>query len=246
MMGTVSNANSGLDLMSVRRLTKQSEALSLGVTRLYRDELEAIVRAVAEIGEVKIRCDSYEATDANDFAQLPERPQLTLISAVSPNGESKIEIQLTEAIAQAELTEPDTHMWGVLNRIQTICKESRAPFLQGFWPSSLGKFLKAMFLVAALTLIFTLFARVAFSRPTWPVATLEGFCIVLFIVIIVNGIGRRFEQSSGSAIVVNAYRSTRPSFFQRTRDDWIVHVIVGMFFLIVGFLIGSFTHLHGG
>ena len=32
--------------------------------------------------------------------------------------------------------------------------------------------------------------------------------------------------TAGSAILINAYRADRPSFWQRTRDDWAVEAVM--------------------
>lgn len=67
--------------MTARRIGSQAETTYLGHVRLYRDELEKIAAAVAEVGELTILCDDdWEPTDPADLSneELPE-----LLSRVS-------------------------------------------------------------------------------------------------------------------------------------------------------------------
>jgi hypothetical protein len=54
-------------------------------------------------------------------------------------------------------------------------------------------------------------------------------------------IGGFVFRNQSEVLVINAYRADRPSFFKRTRDDWIVEVIVMLMGLLLGFIIGHLT-----
>jgi hypothetical protein len=53
--------------MTTRRLGYQTDQTSLGHVRLYRDELEKIAAAVAEVGDLSIRCGHWKMTDPADL-----------------------------------------------------------------------------------------------------------------------------------------------------------------------------------
>jgi hypothetical protein len=44
-----------------------------------------------------------------------------------------------------------------------------------------------------------------------------------------------------SARLINAYRGDRPTFWQRTRDDWIIGVVMLLFGGVLGYLVNQIT-----
>jgi hypothetical protein len=231
--------------MAVRRTAERPETTSLNIIKLYREDLEAIAEAMAEIGNLVIWCDDFEATERGDFGDLPENPDLVTLAASSANPERKIRVDLGPGTAQVVLTHPDTHILGVQTRIEQICRRRRDRLrLRG--PSSLKSLAGAIAVFVLFAGAFSYNAHAFLPNRSLLLATIAGVGIMAVFSSVLFGLLRSWEHAKGSATIVNAYSSERPTFLQRTRDDWIVHLIVATVFLILGFIIGWLTSLHGG
>lgn len=111
--------------MTVRRTTVPEEKHDLRALRLYREDLLAIVTAVAEAGTLKISGEAMEADSPDDLDQFP--PQLTTltISAVKDDTTSPVIVELTKTAATVKLTDPSTQTRGILMGIRQICEPRR-------------------------------------------------------------------------------------------------------------------------
>jgi hypothetical protein len=122
--------------MSIRRARQAVEVSSLGKIKLYREDLEAIARLAAEVGDLSITCDAFEATDADDFDQLAEK--LHNVEITGSDGSHGVEVTLNRKAATVSLIEPNTHTLGVLGSINRITEESRKRGIRLFRWLNLG------------------------------------------------------------------------------------------------------------
>jgi uncharacterized membrane protein YczE len=67
--------------------------------------------------------------------------------------------------------------------------------------------------------------------------------VVLFTMLITMIVLRRIpaRMTGESARVINAYRADRPTFLQRTRDDWVVELVCVAIGLVAGYILGRLT-----
>jgi hypothetical protein len=70
----------------------------------------------------------------------------------------------------------------------------------------------------------------------WALVSASGF-LLAFLVFGLIGLWLSRERG-GSISIQNVPSSTRTKFFARTRDDWIVEVVVATVFLVIGIAIG--------
>jgi hypothetical protein len=221
--------------MAVKRTHDRTETYPLGHVRLYRDDLEQIAKAVAEVGPLKIACPPWELTDPSDFTDpdLPERlPDLTM-AAERAGTDAKVNVSLGRELAEVTLTEPDTLTLGVLNRVQQVCRRRRWRWF-GRLPLSDWVVMPALILLAVVSQDFVsidLFDRALIA--------LGGLVLVCMLIIVLPQ--RKNSSGARKAVLINAYRADRPSFWQRTRDDWIIGVAMLLLGGVLGYLVNQLT-----
>ena len=126
------------------------------------------------------------------------------------------------------IEEPNTLTEGIRTRIEKICQGR-------FFDRVVAGRLINMSAFIALVL-YAIFAIVGTATGvTWAadvsIALVSGYILIGFFVF----------RNQSEVLVINAYRADRPSFFRRTRDDWIVEIVVMFIGLLLGFLIGHPT-----
>jgi hypothetical protein len=221
--------------MTARRIGSQIETTHLGHVRLYRDELEKVAAAVGEVGDVTILCDDWELTDPADLGNdgipdLLSRVSIGAQRSVTEDGRSKDEPVMAVALngdeACVTIFEPGVLTEGALSRIQRIVGPRRRR-----WHVPLAKGASGRETLASLGAIGGVLALVGYISPLLtPLFSIVAIAAVFFVLFARN---RRVS----SAIVVNAYRKDRPSFWQRTRDDWVVATVM----LVLGAIVGGFV-----
>lgn len=243
--------------MPVKR-TKDVVYRDLGRIALYRNDLEVISNAVAEVGELKIVCGEYEGSDPGDFKRLredeglPERiPRITL-QASNPDTSESIEVDLDRRSASIRLSNPSSLSRNIALRIQEIC-DSRQ---RGRWlrPRNLI-FGELILIIIWLILLLLLLNWDAYSYdsegpnpfyPWMPIAgSLAGIGLMLFLIAGLFKLERGSAPLSRGAKLINEYREMRPGFIRRTRDDWVVSLTASAIGtalgLIAGYVIGKLT-----
>jgi hypothetical protein len=241
--------------MTVKRIKDSVADRNLGKITLYRNDLELISNAVAEVGPLKIICGEYEGSDATDFTRLreveglPERIPGIVLEASNPNTSESIEVNLDRRSAHIVLRNPSTLSRGAALQIQELCdNRQRAKWLR---PRNLifGELILIIISLVLLMLLLDWDAYYEGSNPYYPWAPIVGGLtgaglIVLLIVGLLRLQGVSSPLSHG-AILINEYREMRPGFIQRTRDDWVVSLTASaigtVLGLIAGYVLGRLT-----
>lgn len=228
--------------MTVRRTKLTPERYDLGPMWLYREDLEAIADAVNEIGDLTITCssgnDTYEASESGDFDALPEMlEEMTIVSAPIPDRAKMVTVNLQKESAWVELTEPNTQAAGVLSRIRDICEQRKRvfwAFRRHFGPM-LATFGAVCFVAVTIVAANTEKSRAWNSFfLTWVVPCTEVGLIVI-------GIGLRLSAMSRKIVITNAPRASRPRYWQRTRDMWVVGIITTIVGVLLGYALGRLS-----
>lgn len=225
--------------MAVVRTKLVPEVYDLGALWLYREDLQAIATAVNELGALKITCSSgnstFEASEPSDFEQLPEDLQTLTISTARSVGPSTVSVTFNREVASVELEEPNTQAAGVLSRIKDICE----PLHRSGWffLRRLGRPLAA---VSFIFLIGTLIGYANSEKSSvWHNQFMYNGLPLLFIFLTVSGLAMAFITGVSRRVVIsNAQRSSRPRYWQRTGDMWVVGVITALIGAIIGYVLG--------
>jgi hypothetical protein len=225
--------------MTVRRTQLVPEVYNLGALWLYREDLRAIAAAVNELGTLKITCTSgnstYEGCEISDIDQLPEDLETVEVSSAPSVNSSAVTATFRSSGANITLVEPDTQAAGVLSRIRVIC-EPRRRSLWTFW-HRFGPVLA----VTSLVCFFT--SLIAYSNTMksaiWHNQFLYNGLPALLLALIFVGIGTSLlARSSRMVVIVNATRGSRPRYWQRTRDMWVVGVLTAVAGAVIGYVLG--------
>lgn len=214
--------------MPVRRTQRPEEAHELGFTRLYRDDLEKIAKTLQEAGQLSIKVDDLEADEPADFSHedMPLRPRRVTMTAGSATGDELVRVELGRRVAKLVLTEPTTMTEGVRARIENVCD---------------GNFADTMLAGRAFNIGMTCVGVVALGSLALMPLVGETWAGGVGVGIVLGGgwlVDRLFGRRHGEIIVINDWRRNRPSFFRRTRDDWIVEAIMMILGLVIGYFIG--------
>jgi hypothetical protein len=226
------------------------ETHDLGCLRLYREEIREIAVAVAEAGDLHISCTNpegttYEGTTPDDLADMPENVGVVL-SATRPeqpgaqrSRPTQIEVRLASRAATVELVEPDMLTAGILARIRQVCEPRRR-----LWRSLAPKSGAVMFLFFLPLLLASAWGFTSANLPgakegRWGPANtaVAATAAALIVASLVVGMFARQPRVT----VINAPRASRPTYWQRTRDGWVVGVVTGVIFTAVGYLLGKLT-----
>lgn len=228
--------------MSTRRIRSRVVSYRLGHIRLYRDDMEQIARVIEEVGKFKAFCDDWELTTSSDFrdATLPEALTGVEIIAKSDDGSTRIKVKLNSVAAVVVLIEPDTLTLGALGRIRQIAKQR-----QRFWrvgPGArwiaVGGALTFGALAAGSTAAFAnmpLHQSTVTRTLTWSFTALVWVASVIFLIIPPPW------RTCSSAILVNADFVERPSFWRRTRDDWVIGVVMALVGGVLGYVVNALS-----
>jgi hypothetical protein len=247
-----------LAAMTVQRRKLRPEVSDLGALRLYREDLRAIAATINERGTLQIFCyegDSmFEASDLADFDKtLPESPyQVTISNIRSASPHEVTATGVVEATtvsapevtatfwqwgANVELFEPDTWARGVLSGIQAICRPRR----RRMW-SFCRRFGGPIAACAALVLLFIVIAATdPQASSVWHNVFLNSILPVTLLALIPVGIGMRLLTRSNKVIIINALKTDRPSYWDRTRDIWVVGIITAVAGAVLGYALGKIT-----
>ncbi|MBF8192440.1 hypothetical protein ITP53_43525 [Nonomuraea sp. K274] len=233
--------------MAVRRTTLQTEVYKLGAIRLYREDLIAIAKAVAELGKLRIEADESIADHPDDFDQLPG--EITKLRIIAKKADSKTEIvvRLTPDEATVTVTEPNTVANGIRIAIQDRCRPRlrlrllhrrppatpRSEISVGWWTRNMALNIGAVSLLLAglIGLVGVIYVALAPTpdatelanalrrsekSDVWLVPAVIGPIFLLPVIAVVSAKRKR------GAILVNALKADRPSYWQRKRDDiWL-------------------------
>lgn len=238
--------------MTVRRTKLNIEHYDLGSLRLYREDLRAIAAAAAEAGDLFITCDGFEATSPDDFSdELPEKPENVTITAKRTGSPSVIDIRLTAEEASVRLTEADTLLAGIVSRIQLICDQRRRPLrslfggsspLSNRWRSYGAILLVGVGVYIAIHQIASIYdinsSHVGLQAGRW---NLSDILVLVIVGIAVLGVLGYIGITSGSprVVIINAPRATRPTYWERTHDMWLVGIITALFGAAAGYMLGK-------
>lgn len=219
-------------IMSVRRTDTPTEYHRLGYTRLFRDDLEKIAILVAEVGQLSIVCDNLEATTASDFSNplMPERPKY--ISMEASNGEQRIRIEVGRGTGKLTIEEPNTLTEGIRTKIEGICDGGFIDHMIAGPNVNLWGI--AGFVPVGCALALGLSKAISLSTSEF------GMLIGTLVWVAAGSFIFRFREKS-DIVIINVNRADRPSFFRRTKDEWIVELSVMIIGLILGYLIGRLT-----
>jgi hypothetical protein len=219
-------------VMAVRRTDIPTESDRLGYTRLFRDDLEKIARLLMELGDVFIVCDNLEATAPSDLSDplMPERPRNLVME--SSNGEQRVRVEVGRGVGKLTIENPNTLTEGIRAKINEICHGSAIDALIA--GRAINTYVLALFVPAGIVLVLGSLRVITYSAA--------DISLILALVVWM-GTGSfifRFREKSDIAII-NAYRADKPSFFRRTRDEWVVEVSVMLLGLLLGYFIGHLT-----
>ncbi|MEV1198456.1 hypothetical protein [Microbispora rosea] len=204
--------------MTVRRVHgPQPEVYLLGHIRVYREDLELMAKALTEVGPLQIRCGDLEATEPRDFQELPEILDAVRMTSQIPETETKIEVVLSSREAKVALVEPDTLTLGVLGRIQQVARGCRR-----MWSLS----------PASVNVAGKLSDSSVTRRSAGSAVAVIGEEVAVWLVT---------ARLRSSAMIINALRSDRPTFWQRTRDDWIIGAVMAVVGGFIGYLVNELT-----
>jgi hypothetical protein len=224
--------------MPVERIKDRKETTELGPVKLYREDLEEIASTVEELGPLLITCDeTFAAYDPKDFAELPERPTSLSFTAATLEGQG-VNVIFDAYGSRVTLTEPNTLSRGILSRIQDVCRRP------GRRRRPMYKLLVLLStIIAATSATISLIAAFQQLKGTPVVGSIYPLLITMMATATLLLVYVRWLRRRGvvGAILVNAYLVDRPPFWRRTRDDWIVQIIGGALFLVLGFFLGRIT-----
>jgi hypothetical protein len=198
--------------MTLRRTQSRTETTHLGHLKLYRDDLIEIAKALAEVGTLAIECGDWVMDDSMDF-ENPDLPErLPDVAMTGTDGKTAVSVKLGEGEASVHLIEPTTFTEGTLSRILRLTKPRRRIFSRIKFDTKTGP---------RMVVFTTRMALLATRMVPFPVS--------------VTGV-------LSSAVLINAYRDERPTFWQRTRDDWIVAVVMLLLGAMLGGVIGYWVN----
>lgn len=230
--------------MVLTRTQAREEAHHLGHVRLYRDELDQIIRAVAEIGEPAIEGPGFTATTEQDLADPAVPGRLDWLTITARDGEHQLRVTLSRTSAVVELTEPNTLLHGVLNRVLALCQHSRRRekpnVATGMLHPDVARrarraqkisvwFVCACLVMATFIVAVPYFTLDAAERPSW-VLVVAYSCVGM----VALWLAWQFRRRS-SAVLLNAYRADQPTFWRRKRDDLMINAVV----LVLGAVLGG-------
>ncbi|MEV0821882.1 hypothetical protein [Nonomuraea rubra] len=236
--------------MAIRRTPAQTgRVYPLGAIRLYREDLQAIAKAVAELGplHIAIRSDGLVMDDPADFADLPEKIANVSIIARSKESESRIIVELFYDRAAVTVIEPDTLTSSICVRIQDICSKrtrvlGKPPSVipkTGFLPSKSDVLTAAVF---AGALAIPTWALVNWWGPTisnGPVSVGWLSALVGATALALGLVAAFLRTRIRGATLVNAYEADRPPFWRRHRSEAWLSTVGAVAGAVLGYFINQ-------
>ncbi|OOC52614.1 MULTISPECIES: hypothetical protein [Nocardiopsis] len=224
--------------MAVERVKKRRETHPLGRLKLYRDDMEAIARVLAEFGTLSFLVnEEVSGNEPEDFAkirdELPERLDLVQMAATREGLHVVVEIGPG---AKVGLVEPDIAAYGALTRVQQICA-----------PCRMGRSWWLLLVLAAVCFVSVAGGIVALTlneRMFQETGLVSGVIALIFggLGLGISGAAVRASSEKGGSevkdIILNVPRAERPTFGQRLVADGGVSFFWAAVGLIGGGLIG--------
>jgi type IV secretory pathway TrbD component len=161
---------------------------------------------------------------------MPDRPKRVAMEA--SNGEQRVKVEIGRRTGNLTIEEPSTLTEGIRAKIQEICDGSLMDALAAgrtvnLW--TLGMVIPVICVLILGELKVLPYSAAYFGTVTWFVAWFSAGILIF-----------RFREKS-DILIINVYRADRPSFFRRTKDDWVVEISVMIVGLILGYIIGRVT-----
>jgi hypothetical protein len=243
--------------VTVRRTKLTVERYDLGSLRLYREDLQAMATAAAEAGDLTIQCDGFEATSPDDFNSLPEKLANVNITAKRPADSSSLKIRISPKEAIVQLEEPDTLLAGILSRIRLIC-EPRRRRLRSLLPKDTSRLYALSValvgsLIAAAAATVGAYQFTSVSPPNSNTSShsqhhsgggwtgLDTAGVVIGAIFLLSLVGYVILVAHPKVIIINAIRSERPTYWQRTRDNWLIGIATTILGVVLGYILGKLT-----
>lgn len=199
--------------MTSRRIGVREETYRLGHLKLYRDELEQIAKVVNEVGELVIRCGDWEMTDPADFTNNAELPEvLPALTMVASRTAGKTAVTAGHEWPTVQVTLSLTEASVTLTQPDT---------------HTLG--------------VLSRIQQVSREGRRWGpgVVLVQVLAAIVIAAFTSKSIRTARPLTASRAVLINAYRADRPSFWRRSRDDWIIGAVM----LLLGGVLGYFVNV---
>lgn len=203
--------------VALTRTQAREETHRLGHVRLYRDELETIIRAVAEIGEPTIEGPGFTATSEKDLADPAVPEKLDWLTITASRDGQQLRVRLSGTSAVVELTEPTMLLYGVASRVSVICQRYAR-----FWKRAQPPGVDSPELLRRQKRM----QRMVGGLPVFAAGPLDLWA---------------WRRLKSSARLVNAYRVDRPTFWQRKRDDLFINAASLALGGVIGYIVNELT-----
>lgn len=141
--------------MTLKRKQVETDERSLGMVRLWRDDLTAMVDTIAEAAkDIQISTDLYELDSVEDLAKASEK---SLSNFTLSANSGQIRLVLTQKSAKLTISSPDLHLRGMATEVERIAFRRRRPIRSHI--QVVLFVLLGVFLVAAIFL--------GWQNPSW-------------------------------------------------------------------------------
>ena len=195
--------------MAARRTRSRSETYQLGHIKLYRDELEDIAVALTEAGDLIIKTGEWEMTEPIDLADNRELPEVLHHMTLTAHGVVTSADGTTVIGSVVDVVFSPTMARVTLLEPNTLTLGVLNRIQQVTTPH-VRRWVPRFHLLRAVALTL-LYRRGNVTSPL----------------------------SKSGAVLINAYRTDRPTFWQRTRDDWIVGAVWAVVGVVLGGIVGG-------
>lgn len=193
-------------------------------------------------------------------------PEMSDEATAAAGSRQVASVLLSGREATVALADPDTLLAGVLQRVRLVCegRRRRLASLVPPQPSRLGRetqssrsrpgrrswWLTFVLLIGfVVSLSFAPLMTMATIQPTTGTTatiqptTPQGALIVLAVaaIFLLGAIAALVLERRPRAVIINAMRADRPTYWQRTRDIWQVGIATAILGAVVGYVLGKFT-----
>lgn len=221
--------------MAVERIRERREVHELGRLKLYRDDLEAIARVLAEFGTLHFTANNeVSGSEPGDFAkmrdELPER--LENVEMDATRGESAVRVDLGTGSLVA-LIEPDMTARGVLTSIKEICDPHRVGRRRFLWASLVAAGGAAIF--GGLITTDAMNKGAQFGEALLTATVPAGMAALAGAAVVLNQALFGQKDAHSRDVILNVPRAERPTFGQRLVADGGVSA----FWTVVGLVCGG-------
>lgn len=219
--------------MVIERAEDPVDTHKLGAGRVYRDDLEQIVKLLSEIGLTRIEIQGangfWVADTADDFSHpdIPPRLERVTMTGRSASDGQAVQVELSRRGSKIAITAPSTLTSGVHSGLTKILR----PRLDDYLVPRLVMTRLAWPLVVGSSVLWLTYAILEKWSAAWFFAVL-AFASGL-------GIADYAVAKRGDVTVINDYRTH--SFLARTKDDWVVGIASMLIGLVLGYLLARAT-----